>query len=134
MPYTIEIVYTQIEEVAFDADNQFDLLETVETYIDNNKPPSALMLIGTLSNNHFMNKEDFLNPKAAYKGDPYSLETLAFNANLQEFTSKVSYIVGLETNGKITPQEAYKQIKKMWKGLKTSKKNLIDTQEDNEPH
>lgn len=42
MPYTIEIVYTQIEEVTFDADNQFDLLETVEAYIDNNKPPRCV--------------------------------------------------------------------------------------------
>lgn len=81
-----------------------------------------------------MNKEDFLNPKGTYRGEPYSPQTLAFNANLQEFTNKISYIVGLETNGKLTAQEAYKQIKKLWKGLKTSKKNLIDPQEENDPH
>jgi hypothetical protein len=51
-------------------------------------------------------------------------ENLVFNANLQEFTQKVSYICSLETAGKLTPEESYKQIKTLWKELKRSKKQL----------
>ncbi len=51
-------------------------------------------------------------------------ENLVFNANLQEFAQKISYICNLETGGKIPPQEAYKKIKKLWKKLKRSKKEL----------
>ncbi len=51
-------------------------------------------------------------------------ENLLFNANLQEFTQKISYICSLETAGKLTPEESYKQIKSLWKDLKRSKKQL----------
>jgi hypothetical protein len=51
-------------------------------------------------------------------------ENLIFNANLQEFTQKISYICSLETSGKLTPEESYKQIKTLWKDLKRSKKQL----------
>jgi len=36
----------------------------------------------------------------------------------------VSYICNLETGGKLPPEEAYKQIKLLWKELKQSKKEL----------
>lgn len=51
-------------------------------------------------------------------------ENLVFNSNLQEFTQKVSYICSLETAGKLSPEESYKQIKSLWKELKQSKKML----------
>jgi isopropylmalate/homocitrate/citramalate synthase len=51
-------------------------------------------------------------------------ENLIFNANLQEFTQKISYICSLETAGKLTPEESYQQIKTLWKQLKRSKKQL----------
>jgi hypothetical protein len=51
-------------------------------------------------------------------------ENLVFNNNLQEFTQKVSYICSLETAGKLSPEESYKQIKSLWKELKQSKKQL----------
>jgi hypothetical protein len=51
-------------------------------------------------------------------------ENLVFNANLQEFTQKIGYICSLETAGKITPEDSYKQIKRLWKDLKRSKKQL----------
>jgi organic radical activating enzyme len=70
------------------------------------------------------NKDDFLYPRANYHGD-FSPQKLAFNANLQEFAQKVSYICALETNGKIPSAEAYKSIKKLWRQLKTSKKELL---------
>ncbi|WP_242072070.1 hypothetical protein [Nostoc sp. FACHB-110] len=53
-------------------------------------------------------------------------ENLIFNANLQEFAQKVGIITSLETNGKLTSQEAYKKIKSLWKQLKRSKKQLFN--------
>ncbi len=69
------------------------------------------------------NRYDFLNPRSRYYGDVHP-ENLVFNANLQEFTQRVSVIVNLETAGKLTSEEAYKQIKVLWKQLKLSKKQL----------
>ena len=70
------------------------------------------------------NKIGFLYPKSRYYG-AFSPETLAFNANLQEFAQKISYISALETTGgKLSPEEAYTQVKRLWKQLKQSKKAL----------
>lgn len=72
-------------------------------------------------------KNDFLYPKASYQGKVTSNnpQNLVFNANLQEFAQKVAYICGLEMNGKIPPKQAYKEIKQLWRQLKTSKKQLL---------
>lgn len=67
--------------------------------------------------------DDFLHPRSRYYGE-FTPQTLAFNANLQEFAQRVSYVCGLETGGKIPPEEAYEQIRSLWKDLKQSKKNL----------
>ncbi|MEO0458620.1 MAG: hypothetical protein AAF152_18860 [Cyanobacteria bacterium P01_A01_bin.114] len=63
-------------------------------------------------------------PRASYRGE-FTPENLVFNANLQEFANRISLICGLETGGKLSPDEAYEQIKALWKDLKASKKNLI---------
>ena len=68
-------------------------------------------------------REDFLHPRHRYYGD-FTPENLAFNANLQEFAQKITYICSLETGGKITAEKAYKDIKALWKDLKSSKKQL----------
>ncbi|HEY9836559.1 MULTISPECIES: DUF7219 family protein [Laspinema] len=68
-------------------------------------------------------KSDFLYPRSRYYGK-FSPENLAFDANLQEFAQKVNYICGLETGGKISPDQAYEDIKGLWKQLKKSKKEL----------
>lgn len=70
-------------------------------------------------------KDEFLHPSASYRGE-FTPEHLAFNANLQEFAQRVSLLCGLETGGKIPPEQAYTQIKDLWKQLKESKKNLLD--------
>ena len=67
---------------------------------------------------------EFLNPKSKYYGE-FSPQNLVFNANLQEFANKVGYITALETSGKISTLEAYKQVKKLWKELKKSRKELL---------
>ncbi|MGF1478994.1 MAG: hypothetical protein ACFB4I_05830 [Cyanophyceae cyanobacterium] len=83
-------------------------------------------------------KNDFLYPRSSYHGE-VKPENLVFNANLQEFTQKVSYICNLETAGKMTPLEAYDKIKELWKQLKKSKKELgvgeapFESGEDEEP-
>jgi polyhydroxyalkanoate synthesis regulator phasin len=74
-------------------------------------------------------KEKFLYPLGSYHGK-FSPANMAFNANLQEFAQKVSLICGLETNGKISTQEAYRQIKQLWRSLKRSKHQLLDKPKD----
>jgi len=68
-------------------------------------------------------KERFLYPRSRYYGQ-VKPENLVFNANLQEFAQKVGYIASLETGGKLSPEEAYKRTKALWKQLKRSKKEL----------
>lgn len=68
-------------------------------------------------------KENLLYPRSRYHGE-FKPENLVFNANLQEFAQKVGYIVNLQTSGKTTSDEAYTQIKALWKQLKHSKKEL----------
>lgn len=68
-------------------------------------------------------RDDFLYPRSRYNGE-FTPENLAFNANLQEFAQRVSYVCALETGGKIAPEEAYEQIRHLWKTLKKSKKSL----------
>ncbi|MEM9151661.1 MAG: hypothetical protein AAGB19_14565, partial [Cyanobacteria bacterium P01_F01_bin.3] len=58
----------------------------------------------------------------------FTPQNLAFNANLQEFAQRVSLICGLETGGKVSSTDAYNDIKKLWKELKASKKNLLKKQ------
>ncbi|MDJ0531247.1 MAG: hypothetical protein QNJ70_01915 [Xenococcaceae cyanobacterium MO_207.B15] len=76
-------------------------------------------------------KDDFLNPISKYYGE-FTPGNLAFNYNLQEFANQVSYICGLESNGKINSHEAYERIKELWSKLKISKTELLD-KNDNPP-
>ncbi|MGC1307687.1 MAG: hypothetical protein WA885_10685 [Phormidesmis sp.] len=68
--------------------------------------------------------KEFLMPRSRYQGE-FTPENLAFNANLQEFAQRVALICALETGGKVSSAEAYDDIKKLWKELKASKKNLV---------
>ncbi|MBD1996220.1 hypothetical protein H6F88_23965 [Oculatella sp. FACHB-28] len=71
------------------------------------------------------NVEQFLYPRARFRGE-FSPEHLAFDANLQEFAQRVALICGLETGGKVPPEDAYNQIKQLWQELKKSKGSLLD--------
>jgi hypothetical protein len=66
---------------------------------------------------------DFLYPRCPYSGK-FKPEHLVFNAKLQDFSQRVNYICSLQTGGKLSPQEAYKQIQILWKQLKSSKQDL----------
>lgn len=71
-------------------------------------------------------KEEFLYPIGSYYNE-FTPEKLVFNANLQQFAQQVVYLCGLEANGKITPEDAYDEIKKFWKQLELSKEELLDS-------
>ena len=64
------------------------------------------------------------NPKAE------SAEDMIFAENLKEFANRSGLIVGLEQGGKISPDEAYQRVKKLWKLLKKSHSSLIKDQLD----
>jgi hypothetical protein len=70
-------------------------------------------------------RDNFLYPRSKFWGD-FTPQNLTFNANLQEFAQRISYICNLETAGKMSADEAYREIKDLWKQLKQSKKNLLD--------
>jgi hypothetical protein len=77
-------------------------------------------------------KEKFFNPQSTFRGE-FTPENLAFDANLQEFANRISIICNLETGGRIPAEDAYKQIKQLWKQLKQSKAELLDAPEPPRP-
>jgi hypothetical protein len=70
-------------------------------------------------------KNQFFYPRGKYYGE-FTPENLAFNANLQEFAQRIGIVCSLETGGKISSEEAYQQVKALWKELKQSKAELLD--------
>ena len=76
-----------------------------------------------MTESNSQDKNSFLYPRSRYYGK-FQPENLVFNANLQEFSQRISYITCLETAGKLSQEEAYQQIRALWKQLKHSKKQL----------
>lgn len=70
-----------------------------------------------------VDKNRFLYPCDRYYGQ-FKPENLVFNANLQEFTQRVSYIYNLQSSGKLNPEEAYNRIEALWKQLERTTKQL----------
>jgi len=70
-----------------------------------------------------MSKNRFIYPTRRYRG-PFKPEYLAFDANLQEFSQKVSYISCLETAGKLSPQQACEQLEDLWQQLQRSAQSM----------
>lgn len=66
---------------------------------------------------------EFLSPRSRYYGH-FSPQNLTFNANLQEFAARVNMLCGLETGGKISPDDAYQQIHQLWQALADSYSTL----------
>lgn len=58
-------------------------------------------------------KNELLYARSRYHGNA-SPSHLAFNANLQEFAQRASYITNLETGGKISSEEAYQSLEDLW--------------------
>lgn len=61
----------------------------------------------------------FIYPRRRYCGQ-FKPEYLVYNANLQEFAQRISYISNLQTRGKLSPEESYHQINALWEQLKRS--------------
>jgi hypothetical protein len=66
-----------------------------------------------------------LEAHGSYRGDDWSPERLVFHQNLESFADRVGLVVGLQANGKLSQEQAYAQIKKIWSQLKESKKSLL---------
>jgi len=62
---------------------------------------------------------------ASYRGSDWSPERLAFHQNLESFAERVGLIVGLQSNGKLSQEGAYAEIRKLWNSLRVSKANLL---------
>ncbi|ACK70964.1 hypothetical protein PCC7424_2548 [Gloeothece citriformis PCC 7424] len=80
-------------------------------------------------NSNSIDKTLFLYPLKSYRGE-FSPKNLIFNANLQEFAQRVSFMVGLHTNGKLSSEETYAKIAQLWLELKHSQESTeIDSME-----
>lgn len=73
---------------------------------------------------NYEDKNSFLYACDRYHGK-FQPNNLVFNANLQEFSQKISYITSLETGGKLSPEEAFSKIEALWKQLEVSKNKLV---------
>lgn len=61
---------------------------------------------------------------SSYRGPNWTPERLAFHQNLESFAERIGLIVGLQSNGKLSQEQAYDQISQVWRELKESKKTL----------
>jgi hypothetical protein len=61
----------------------------------------------------------FLNPLTSFPGKQYMLTT-----NLQSFGHKVDLLCVLQTGGKISAEDAYAEIRALWKELKDANGSL----------
>ena len=60
-----------------------------------------------------------------FHGPDWTPQRVAFHQNLEEFADRVGLIVGLQSNGKVSQEKAFEQIKDMWKSLKVSSNDLL---------
>ena len=67
-----------------------------------------------------------LEAHSNYRGQDWSPQRLMFHQNLESFADRVGLIVGLQSNGKMSQERAYTEIRKIWKELKLSKDVLLD--------
>lgn len=66
-----------------------------------------------------------LEAHSSYRGDDWTPTSLVFHQNLESFAERVGLIVALQSNGKLSQEEAYAQIRTIWKKLGASKKDLL---------
>lgn len=63
---------------------------------------------------------------SGYRGQDWTPQRLMFHQNLESFADRVGLIVGLQSNGKMSQERAYTEIRKIWKELKLSKDVLLE--------
>jgi hypothetical protein len=70
-------------------------------------------------------KEEFLYPTPPMNPETdVSFLDIATTNNLNNFSHHVSYLTNMAIGGKLTPEEAYQEIKKLYKAMKQSHKSL----------
>lgn len=67
-----------------------------------------------------------LEGHSSYRAEDWSPQRVMFHQNLETFADRVGLLVGLQSNGKLTQEEAYAEIRRMWKQLKESKGSLLN--------
>jgi hypothetical protein len=68
-----------------------------------------------------------LNSSTSFPGKPY-----IFTTNLQAFGHKVDLLCALQTGGKISAEDAYAEIRKLWKELKYVNSDLLEKPPESE--
>ena len=68
-------------------------------------------------------------PHSAYRGSDWTPERLMFHQNLESFAERVGLVVGLQSNGKMSQEQAYDEIRRIWNDLKESKNILLNLPE-----
>lgn len=81
------------------------------------------MLVAVHQEVHMTTLHNFLYPQSLYQGK-VKPENLVFDANLQEFSQRVSYICCLHTGGKLSPEESFKKIRSLWQQIEQSHQQL----------
>jgi hypothetical protein len=67
-----------------------------------------------------------LEAHSSYRGDDWTPERLVFHQNLEQFAERVGLIVALQGNGKISQEEAFDEIRQIWKQLQDSRETLLE--------
>jgi hypothetical protein len=67
-----------------------------------------------------------LEAHSSYRGDDWTPGRLVFHQNLEQFAERVGLIVALQGNGKISQEEAFDEIRQIWKQLQTSRESLLE--------
>lgn len=67
-----------------------------------------------------------LYPRHRYRGEPWTPQAAAFHSNLEEFAEQVGLIVGLQSNGKLSQDQAYSRIKRLWQQIQESHRQLLE--------
>ena len=70
-----------------------------------------------------------MDPHSAYRGSDWPPERLMFHQNLESFAERVGLVVGLQSNGKMSQEQAYDEIRRIWNDLKESKNILLNLPE-----
>ena len=68
-----------------------------------------------------------MEPHSTYRGSDWTPQRLMFHQNLESFAERVGLVVGLQSNGKVTQEQAYAEIRRIWKELKDSKDILLNS-------
>lgn len=67
--------------------------------------------------------DSVIYPRSSYYGG-LTVEYLAYNAGLQEISQKIADICALESEKKISAEQAYEEIKNLWAQFKQNQSEL----------